>query len=609
MPGLNELKNDGNEGRFFASATPDNSTELVQPMSTNSMPATAVREKADFSSLPKSERETVGVEQKVSPVAEIFKQGGDFDQYLKDKREEFDAYQREAELAEAVADGKEDIELEVETPEDILGEKFDINETMKFDIGAMSREQVQQLMQQNNTPKVTPVANNNVIRPVEVPVREVVQQQVYNGPTIQPDIVDTVSTVTPAQESIAEIPVEGFVPQPTLTTTVIKEPVVKEESTIAEDTMIPDVEITRESITAEEGTSVVEEDEIEAEDAKSEDTEATDENERLELLKSMITEKIKPVSKKLDVSGFTIAKKGTTAEVAPLRQIPVAKWVLPATGITFNIKEILGSELEKMRSAINSGDDRSVLQIIYDHIVSPKPDFNKWMHSIAFDDYDHLFFGIYIAAFADSNYLPIDCEGKKCTKKTYITDNVPVGQMIKYKSEEAKAKIAKLMKESPVEMYGLRPTEVVPISESIAIGFINPSLYSRIIEPKYFNDEFYQKYATTISLLPFIDNMYTIDWNNKRFVPIEWKEYVNNEGRTLKSRVVRYDKIISTMPSDQLAIIRAYIGELSKNSTDITYQMPETTCPHCGHVNPANENQSATALVFLRNQLGLLVNI
>ena len=126
MPGLNELKNDGNEGRFFASATPDNSTELVQPMSTNSMPATAVREKADFSSLPKSERETVGVEQKVSPVAEIFKQGGDFDQYLKDKREEFDAYQREAELAEAVADGKEDIELEVETPEDILGEKLDI---------------------------------------------------------------------------------------------------------------------------------------------------------------------------------------------------------------------------------------------------------------------------------------------------------------------------------------------------------------------------------------------------------------------------------------------------------------------------------------------------
>ena len=61
------------------------------------------------------------------------------------------------------------------------------------------------------------------------------------------------------------------------------------------------------------------------------------------------------------------------------------------------------------------------------------------------------------------------------------------------------------------------------------------------------------------------------------------------------------------MNADEIAIMRAYINGINKHTDMVTYQIPETTCPHCGNVNKAVENQSASSLVFLRNQLGLLV--
>lgn len=569
MPGINDLKNDGNmTPRFIPSAEPT-AQEIVQPvanMNTINMQS-GQRVKADFSSLPKeSEREQIGIDKKVSPVDDLL--GDDFEKYLNEKRQDFANYQRELELAEEISDNNNDIELEISTPEDDEELEAKLAEASRFDISEMSKDEINARLNANK--------NNNV------------------------EWKDTYTKSRPVPETVPEQNIEE------------KIPVQKDAADDTEED--DDLEITR-SIVADTSYSndTDSEDEVTAElDENNEikDEDNNEDEERLEILKSMITEKIRPVSKKLDIRGFTIAKGANIGSFVTNKEVPIAKWVLPATGVTFSIKEILGSDLEKMRFSISNGDERSALQIIYDHIVSPKPDtFIKWMKSIAYEDYDHLYFGIYIAAFADSNYMPIDCTNKKCSKKTYITDNTPINSLIDYKNEEAKLRISNLLKESPVELKGLAPTEIVPISESIAFGFRLPSLYSIIVEQNSLSKDFRDKYSTVTDIIPYIDNIYYIDFVNKRIIPATWKEYVNNEAKTLKSRIVQYNKIISTMPSDQLAVVRAYIGEINKHKDDITYKIPATTCPHCGQENPEQKNQSAMSMVFLRNQLGLLVNI
>lgn len=388
---------------------------------------------------------------------------------------------------------------------------------------------------------------------------------------------------------------------------------VKELDFLAEDkeeVSGEDIQITREMETS---SNVIETNDLDAEEEdvaeeKSEE-DAKDEADRVELIKSLVTEKLKPVSKRLDITGYTIATKGTTSSFV-LDSVPVAKWPLINTGIVIKMKEILGSNLEKIRFAFSNNDNKTAMKIIYDHIVSPKPDtLSAWMKSIAFDDYDHLFMAIYFAAFADSNYIPIDCNNPGCKKKTYLTDSIPIMRMVKFKNANVKKKFEDLNKAEPTESKGLYSVNMIPISERFAIGFVVPSLYSVLVESSYFDDKFLNKYNNVVSMLPYIDQIYQINSATKALIPIEWKEYSNNMAKSLKSRVIRYDGIFDTMTADELAILHAYIDELNSSSDDVTYQIPETTCPYCGHVNPAVENQSASSLVFTRNQLGRLAII
>ncbi len=61
------------------------------------------------------------------------------------------------------------------------------------------------------------------------------------------------------------------------------------------------------------------------------------------------------------------------------------------------------------------------------------------------------------------------------------------------------------------------------------------------------------------------------------------------------------------MNSDEINAIKAYMEGINNKNRLITYIMPATTCPHCGTENPENET-TASAMLFLRNQLAALVN-
>lgn len=350
----------------------------------------------------------------------------------------------------------------------------------------------------------------------------------------------------------------------------------------------------------------------EEEDDSSDDNETDDDdtNRYLEIIKSEISKRIKPVSKKMDITSFTIQSKPTMSNnIFESKEVPVAKWALPTTGVTFKIKEILGSSIEKIRSSISSGDMNTVLKIIYDSIVSPKPDsMEAWAKSIAYDDFDHLFMGIYIAAFVDSNYISMTCTNDKCKDKVFVTDNVPVKEMVKFKDKDAEKKFKELLESNATNPKGLITSEIVPISEHFAIGFKIPSLYDIYVEDRFVDQAFREKYDIASAVTPYVDKFYVIDQANQQLVPVGYKEYVNNKAKTAKSKIVKYNKILSTLEMDEVNIIKAYMAKIVQDSQIISYEIPETTCPYCGTKIEAQPAQ-ASQLLFQRNQLSLLVNI
>lgn len=329
-------------------------------------------------------------------------------------------------------------------------------------------------------------------------------------------------------------------------------------------------------------------------------------------LKALITEKISKVNKKLDISGFVVSKKGTSSNsILASESSAVSKWVLPATGITIQLREISGANLEAIRSHLERtpSDVRSALKIVYDHIVSPKPSsLEAWMKSIAFSDYDHIFMAIYIASFSEANYLPVDCTNQTCNK-AYLTDNVKIMDMVKFKNTESEEKFWNLYNSAPVNPNGLYVSAIQPITDKFAISFKEPSLYSVLIENQYFNQEFTRKYGLAVDYLPYIDDIFWIDAAHKTLVPIKFSEYDNNVAKTARSKAKKYYNIINTMNADENGLISAYINSINERIDWFSYQIPETTCPHCGHVNPALSDQSASALVFLRSRLGVLATI
>lgn len=366
------------------------------------------------------------------------------------------------------------------------------------------------------------------------------------------------------------------------------------------------------------------------EDAEDEDTELEikkndidddeDEEDRLVLLKSIISQKIKPIKQRLDLSSYTISSKvKTTDAVVETDQIPTAKWALMSSNVVVLMKAFSGSELETLRECLEDRgegfqDYRTVLNMIYHHIVSPKPkSFEKWVKTISFFDYEHLFFAIYIASFSGANYIPIECSNPKCKNKvrTYLTDNIPFMDMVKYKNNRIENRFKELYKSDSYDPIGLIMSEVVPLDEKTAIGFRIPSLYGALLEPSYFDDIFTKRYSSTINVLPYIDNIYEIDQTTKMLTPYGYKIYTNNIAKSTKSRVKKYHNILKNLHPDSYNLVGGIVSEINDIRTKeyITYQIPETNCPYCGTVIPAKENQSPIQMVFTRNRLGLLATM
>lgn len=375
---------------------------------------------------------------------------------------------------------------------------------------------------------------------------------------------------------------------------------------ITEDDNI-DLEVTN----VEDKTTVVE-DENTLDDGADSGVVA-DDTEVLEHLQKLATERIKPIARKLNLSSFTVMKK-PTANLKALQNTDVkaAKWVLPCQNSVVLMKEFLGSELENLREYSEDSTNMSMLyrkyRAIYDHIASPKPaTYEAWLKATPFSDVDHYFFAAYIASFKGVNYLPVDCTNKKCGK-TYMTEDMPIMNMVKFKDEASKKKFTKLYTSEP--MYtgkGLYVSEIVPLNEHIAIGFKEASIYN-LFEVQSLSDADKEKYNAIIGIIPYIDAMYIIHQDTQQLEPIGYKIYPENANKTVKAKIATFNKALNTLSPDEFTPINAFIREISNKREDgITYQYPAVKCPYCGtQINAIDV--SAESLLFTRYQLGALAN-
>lgn len=338
-------------------------------------------------------------------------------------------------------------------------------------------------------------------------------------------------------------------------------------------------------------------------------TKSTDDS--LKELQRMATEKFKPISKKLDISSFTIARKPTSkSKAVQNKNIRIAKWVAPSQGTIILMREYLGSELESLRELSENANSMISLNrkynSVYDHIASPKPSsYEAWAKCTPFSDIDHYFFAIYIANFKGVNYLPADCENKVC-KTTYLTDDVPVLDMVKFDTEENKKKFMHIYKdEIQPSAVGLYVTEAVPISNQIAIAFKEPTL-ADIIDIVGLDQRFRDQHSTIIDYIPYMDKLYYIDIANQTLTPFEFKTY-DTPVKTAKSKVQTYDKILKSLDVDEFGLIKSYARAIAERNSGVSYIYPESECPKCHHTI-TEKAATAEELLFTRYQLGALVN-
>ena len=527
------------------------------------------RKAANFDALKGNEPKDENI--KESPQKEILKPGGIFDQYIEEKKKEMETYledktfsddeieqtpDEEYQDAEVAADdGLDEEERELEE----MYEDDDFEETLEEDYSDSETMEDMDMWE----------PEDDLVLP-EIESEETEDQEDRN--------VDEVESV----DDTALVEEEENIPDPTISKYTID----------------------------------VDEDKVKEEDDLGELIEASDDEEDEELmndLKAQITKVIRPAAAKLDLSSFTIINnpKGSASSkpIAPVKR-SVAKWVLPNTGIVVEMSELGGSEIEYLRE--NNGRDatsvRNSLKVFYDHLVTPKPQsFETWLKSVAYSDHDHLFMCGYISGFSDSNYVPYTCDNQKC-KNMFLSANIPIMDMVHFKNAETKKKFNDLYNSGRVNPKGLYASEVIAISPNYAVSLVVPSLYSVYFESSGFSQSFAQKYNRAIGFVPYIDAFYEIDMENHALKKVKYQTFANNPGKTAKSKVICYSKIIDSLSTDEYSNLLALANAIDERADWFNYRIPETECPKCKTKIKAVEDISARELVFTRHRLGLLAN-
>ena len=327
-------------------------------------------------------------------------------------------------------------------------------------------------------------------------------------------------------------------------------------------------------------------------------------------LKAELSKKMKPVTKKFDLSAVAVSNKPITVSNATNKVVRMDKkiftWALPRSKRPVSVKAFTATELNVLQSYVEKRSrSRDVFKTIWDHIIGNKGDsFDTWAKCTSYFDVDHLWFAIYGACFNGANYLPYTCP--KCNEVT-VANDIPLETMCKSDKPGAKEEIEKLRHIADDPDFGnVFAGYRVQVSDQFVFEFKEPSIYDTVIVPTMFDAEFSRKYSDIIGVCAYISNIYCIDMEGDSPVlrPIAVKEFINNETKTQKAKVIQYAKIIRTLESDQYSVIMGHVNAMNE-SDSVYYCLPAVSCDHCKQ-EIEEERSAAADLVFMRHRLAIL---
>lgn len=344
--------------------------------------------------------------------------------------------------------------------------------------------------------------------------------------------------------------------------------------------------------------------------------------ESIKLVRSKLKENYSPISNVIDINNFKINKKPISAAkvLSNIENRPNSGvWVMPNANRAFEIEGLTGLDLDNIEGYTRESGQRTTTPqnrlsalkkeygIIYKNIIDDnKPSFEAWLKSTKFYDIDHIYFGLYLATFSNSNSMALTCT--EC-KKTFM-GSFPISDVIKYGSDEDKDYVVNLCNTStlsPTE-HGEYENKLVQISDDYVVAICNPSIYNVYFEPATINEKAAEKYRDTIMLFTYIEDIYVIDSNNNELVHVNYHK-TGNMVQTTKNKYKFLYEIIKSLTTDQLFNVKNEIGLLIEefSNNKISYTVPSVLCSYCGAPS-TNDSVSAKELVLLRHQLAAAAN-
>ena len=314
-------------------------------------------------------------------------------------------------------------------------------------------------------------------------------------------------------------------------------------------------------------------------------------------LKNEILRKIINTCKKLDTSQFVISKKIIPIKDALKNKVvePVrtAKWPMMYSERPFVATSLKGPEIALLLDSDDSGTDTGIgitqqqLKIMYEHDANEfKPStIENWAKTIPFLDIESIFAALYLASMKGSNYLPMTCRNQKCQHQ-FLTDNIDIDKIIKFRNDDIKNKFNEIMNTTLTADNTAKYDSVVNvINDDFAVGIKIPSVFTMVYELNSVDRPFIEKYNTIISIIQYIDYIYKINHETMNFEPIGWKAYVGNYGKTFKSKIATYAKILKDFDSKEFSVLIALINSMLTKATEtkmLEYEIPAGKCVKCG---------------------------
>ena len=286
-----------------------------------------------------------------------------------------------------------------------------------------------------------------------------------------------------------------------------------------------------------------------------------------------------------------------------------AEWVLPCKGRKITVSALTGNEIITLDISQSSKSRlqaiRDSYMIIYNHITSEKPKtFEEWIKTEYVEDVNSYYMALYRATFENANHIANMCG--ECLH-AFLTENIPIMDMVKFRDEEAEQRFNDIMEfGNGLDVKPYIETRVVPISDIIAVGLKEPTIYSTIYENQALPEKFRNANADVLNMISYIDAFYIIDGDELR--PIAVKHYPNNAAKTTKYKIAAFSQVIKSLTSDEYNKLYTYITQITSNERSIYYQLPELTCPKCGKKLDVDTDENGLSLLFKRHQLVPIVS-